>query len=142
MRKASILFRFFAFVVDILVLFFFISLLFAAIVTGYLLSSGSILIPQISLLTFIFACGSLFTFIFYFTYLTMNGGATVGKRFFQLRVLHQDGSGLNAGRAFMRTMIYPLSLTLWFVNVLFALLLDGRMIHDIVVGSWVVRVEL
>ena len=80
--------------------------------------------------------------IFYFTYLTMNGGATVGKRFFQLRVLRQDGSGLNAGRAFMRTMIYPLSLTLWFVNVLSALLLDGRMIHDIVVGSWVVRVEL
>jgi len=26
--------------------------------------------------------------------------------------------------------------------VLSALLLDGRMIHDIVVGSWVVRVEL
>ena len=142
MKKASILFRLFAFVIDILVLFFFISLLFVAIVTGYLLSSGSILIPQISLLTFIFTCGSLFTFIFYFTYLTMNGGATIGKRFFQLRVLRQDGSGLNTGRAFMRTMIYPLSLALWFVNVLSALLLDGRMIHDIVVGSWVVRVEL
>ncbi len=71
----------------------------------------------------------------------MNGGATVGKRFFQLRVLRQDGSGLNAEGAFMRA-IYPLSLTLWFVNVLSALLLDDRMIHDIVVGSWVVRVEL
>jgi uncharacterized RDD family membrane protein YckC len=72
----------------------------------------------------------------------MEGGVTVGKRFFQLRVVRPDGSGLKPFRAFVRCMFYPLSLAVWFVSLLMALFFEGRMIHDIISGSRVVEGKL
>ena len=132
------LLRLLAFAIDVLVLFFFMCLLSIAIVTGYSLSSGSFFAHQTSLLAFFFVCGSLLMFIFYFTYLTMDGGATIGKRFFQLKVLRQDGSNLSVYRAFLRSVFYPLSLAFWFISLIIALLFNGRMIHDIIAGTQVV----
>lgn len=141
MRNASIFFRLLAFVIDILVLFFFMCLLFIATIAGYSLSPQSFSAPQASLLVFFFVCGSFLASIFYFTYLTMEGGVTVGKRFFQLKVVRQGGSGLSSFRAFVRSMLYPLSLTFWFISLLMALFFEGRMIHDIISGSRVVAEE-
>jgi uncharacterized RDD family membrane protein YckC len=142
MRKASIFLRLLAFVVDVLVFSFFICLLFIAIIGGYLLSTESFFPTQTFLLTFFFVCGSFLTFIFYFTYLTMDGGVTVGKRMFKLKVVRPDGSGLTAFRAFIRSIFYLLSLSFWFISLVMALFFEGRMIHDIIAGSRVVRGEI
>lgn len=139
MRTASIFLRLFAFVIDVLVLSFFMCLLFIAIVGGYLLSAESFITTQTFLLTFFFVCGSFLTFIFYFTYLTMDGGVTIGKRMFKLKVVRPDGSGLTAFRAFIRSIFYLLSLSFWFISLVMALFFEGRMIHDIIAGSRVVK---
>jgi len=141
MRNASIFFRLLAFFIDILVLLFFMCLLFIATIAGYSLSPQSFSAPQASLLVFFFVCGSFLASIFYFTYLTKEGGMTVGKRFFQLTVVRPDGSGLNTLRAFVRSIFYPLSLTFWFISLVMALFFEGRMIHDIISGSRVVAEE-
>lgn len=142
MRTASIFLRLFAFVIDVLVLSFFMCLLFMAIVGGYLLSTESFITTQTFLLTFFFVCGSFLTFIFYFTYLTMDGGVTVGKHMFKLKVVRPDGSGLTAFRAFIRSIFYLLSLSFWFICLVMALFSEGRMIHDIIAGSRVVKGEI
>jgi len=142
MTNASIFRRLLAFGMDILILIFFVCLLLIATIAGYSLSAQPFSAAQTSLLAFFFVCGSLFTFIFYFTYLTMEGNDTVGKRFFQIKVVRPDGTGLNAFRAFIRCILYPLSLSFWLVSLLMALFFEGRMIHDIVSGSRVVKAEL
>lgn len=142
MRTASIFFRLLAFVIDVLVLSFFMCLLFIAIIGGYLLSAEPFITTQTSLLIFFFVCGSFLTFIFYFTYLTMDGGVTVGKRMFKLKVVRPDGSGLTAFRAFIRSIFYLLSLSFWFISLVMALFYEGRMIHDIIAGSRVVKGEI
>lgn len=142
MRTASIFFRLLAFVIDILVLSCCMCLLLIATIAGYSLSSQSFSAPPTSLLALFFVCGSFLAFIFYFTYLTMEGNETIGKRFFQIKVVRPDGSGLNACRAFIRSMLYPLSLSFWFISLLMALFFEGRMIHDIISGSRVVKGEL
>ena len=71
----------------------------------------------------------------------MNGGATVGKRF-QLKSSASRRFWTERRKGAHANHDLPVIAYSWFVNVLSALLLDGRMIHDIVVGSWVVRVEL
>jgi len=142
MRKASIFLRLLAFVIDVLVLSFFMFLLFIAIVGGYLLSTESFIHTQTFLLTFFFVCGSFLTFIFYFTYLTMDGSVTVGKHMFKLQVVRPNGSGLTAFTAFIRSIFYLLSLLFWIISLVTALFFEGRMIHDIIAGSWVVKREI
>jgi uncharacterized RDD family membrane protein YckC len=142
MRKASIFVRLLAFSIDILLLAFFMCLVFIATIAGYALSPGSFSAPQASLLVLLFVCGSFLAFIFYFTYLTMEGGATVGKSIFQLKVVRPDGKGLNFFRAFVRSISYLLSLSFWLISLLIALFFEGRMIHDIIAGSRVVEEEL
>lgn len=141
MRNSSIFSRLLAFVIDILLLMLFVCLLLIAIIAGYSLSGTPFSAAQTSLLVFFFVCGSFFTFIFYFTYLTMEGNETVGKRFFQIKVVRPDGTGLSAGRAFIRCIFYPVSLSFWFVSLLIALFSDGCMIHDIISGSRVIKAE-
>jgi len=141
MRTASIFLRLLAFAIDVLVISFFMCLLFIAIVGGYLLSTESFIVTQTFLLTFFFVCGSFLTFIFYFTYLTMDGGVTIGKRMFKLKVVRPDGSELTAFRAFIRSIFYLLSLSFWFISLVMALFFEGRMVHDIIAGSRVVKGE-
>ena len=142
MRKASIFVRLLAFSIDILLLAFFMCLVFIATITGYALSPGSFSLSQISWLLLLSVSGSALLCIFYFTYLTMEGGATVGKNIFQLKVVRPDGKGLNFCRAFIRSISYPLSLSFWLISLLIALFFEGRMIHDIIAGSRVVEEEL
>jgi len=142
MRKASLFVRFLAFSIDILILACLTGLILIATIAGYTLSPGSSPVPQFSSLLLIFVSGSSFVFIFYFTYLTMNGGGTIGKSIFHLKVVRQDGSYLNFFRAFARCIIYLPSLSFWLLNLLVALVFEGRTIHDIIAGSWVIEEEL
>jgi uncharacterized RDD family membrane protein YckC len=142
MRKASIFIRLLAFLIDILLLSFLMCLVFIATMAGYALSHGSFSISQISGLLLFSVSGSVLLCIFYFTYLTMEGGATVGKSIFQLKVVRPDGKGLNFCRAFVRSISYPLSISFWVISLLIALFFEGRMIHDIMAGSRVVEEEL
>jgi uncharacterized RDD family membrane protein YckC len=142
MRNASIFIRLLAFSIDILLLAFFMCLLLIATIAGYALSPGSFSAPQASLLVLLFVCGAFLVFVFYFTYLSMEGGATLGKCFFQLKVVRPDGTGLSFCRAFIRSISYLLSLSFWLISLLVALFFEGRMIHDIIAGSRVVEEEL
>ena len=142
MRKASLFVRFLAFSIDILILACLTGLILIATIAGYTLSPGSSPVPQFSSLLLIFVSGSSFVFIFYFTYLTMNGGGTIGKSIFHLKVVRQDGSYLNFFRAFARCITYLPSLSFWLLNLLVALVFEGRTIHDIIAGSWVIEEEL
>jgi uncharacterized RDD family membrane protein YckC len=142
MRKASIFVRFLAFSIDILLLVCLTGLIFIATIAGYALSPGSFSTPQYSSLALLFVSGSFFVFIFYFTYLTMESGATVGKSIFHLRVVRPDGTDLNFFRSFARCISYLLSFSFWFICLVVALFFEGRMIHDIIAGSRVVEEEL
>jgi uncharacterized RDD family membrane protein YckC len=142
MRKASLFVRFLAFSIDILILACLTGLILIATIAGYALSPGSSPVPQFSSLLLIFVSGSSFVFIFYFTYLTMNGGGTIGKSIFHLKVVRQDGSYLNFFRAFARCVAYLPSLSFWLLNLLAALVFEGRTIHDIIAGSRVIEEEL
>jgi uncharacterized RDD family membrane protein YckC len=141
MRKASIFVRLLAFFIDFLLLAFFMCLVFFATIAGYALSPGPFSVPQVSLLVLLIVCGSFLAFTFYFTYLTMGGGATVGKSIFQLKVVRPDGKSLNFFRAFVRSSSYLLSFSFWLISLLIALFFEGRMLHDIIAGSWVVQEE-
>jgi uncharacterized RDD family membrane protein YckC len=142
MRKASLFVRFLAFSIDILVLACLTGLILIATIAGYVLSPGSSPVPQFSSLLLIFVSGSSFVFIFYFTYLTMNGAGTIGKSIFHLKVVRQDGSYLNFFRAFARCIAYLPSLSFWLLSLLVALVFEGRAIHDIIAGSRVIEEEL
>jgi uncharacterized RDD family membrane protein YckC len=139
MRNVSIFVRLLAFSIDILVITFFMCFVFVATITGFGLSPGSISAPQVGLLVLYVVCGSCSAFIFHFTYLSMDGGSTVGKRVFQLKVVRPDGTGLSAYRAFIRSISYFLSLSFWLISFLIALFFEGRMIHDVIAGSRVVE---
>lgn len=141
MRNGSIFFRLIAFVLDMLLVAFFAGLMMFAMITGYSLSRGSFQSFGSFPLVILFLCASLGVFLFYFTYLTIDGSSTVGKRFFYLKVVGADGTGLGAPRAFLRSLFYPLSVIFWFISILTALFLRGRMIHDIIAGSRVVEEE-
>lgn len=142
MRKASFFTRLLAFSIDILLLTCMTGLIFIATIAGYALSPGSFSVPQSSSLVLLFVCGTSFVFVFYFTYLTMGGGSTVGKNMFNLKVVRLDGTGLNFFRAFARCISYPLSFSFWLISLLMALFFKGRMIHDFIAGSQVVEEEL
>lgn len=142
MKKASIFVRFLAFSIDILLLTCLTGFMFIATIAGYALSPASFSAPQFSVLILLFLCGSTSVFIFYFTYLTMDGGATVGKSIFHIKVVRPDGTGLHFFRAFIRSISYPLSLSFWLLSLLIALFFEGRTIHDIISGSRVVEEEL
>lgn len=142
MRKASLFVRFLAFAIDILVLACIACLMLVATIAGYSLSPGSSPVPPFSSLLLIFVSSSSFVFIFYFTYLSMNGGGTIGKSIFHLKVVRPDGSYLNFFRAFARCIAYLPSLSFWLPSLLIALVFEGRAIHDLIAGSQVIEEEL
>lgn len=75
-----------------------------------------------------------------FVFLAAARGQTVGKWATGIRIVRLDGSELSFGQAFVRHFLgYPLSLLS--LNFLLAgFNPDGRPLHDIIVGTIVVRV--
>jgi uncharacterized RDD family membrane protein YckC len=141
MRGASIFIRLLAFSIDVMVITCLASLISIAVIAGYALSPGSLSAPPLPSLSLILICGSTFIVVFYFTYLTMNGSATVGKSIFRLKVVRPDGSHLNFIRAFIRCIAYLPSLSFWLITLLVALFFRGRSIHDVIAGSQVIEEE-
>ena len=141
MRRASIFIRLLAFSIDVIVLACFVSLVCGAAFAGYALSPGFLLVTPFPSLGLILMFGSFFVVVFYFTYLTMDGGVTVGKSMFRLKVVGLDGSHLSFFRAFTRCIAYLLSLFFWIITLLVALFFRGRSIHDLIAGSQVVEEE-
>jgi uncharacterized RDD family membrane protein YckC len=142
MRKASVFARLLAFFIDMVLLALLTGLVCTATFTGYALSPGSFSAPPFPSLLLIVVCGSSSVFIFYFTYLTMNGSATVGKSIFHLKVVRLDGLPLNFFRALVRCLSYPLSFSFWLISLLVALFFKGRSIHDVIAGSQVIEEEI
>ena len=75
-----------------------------------------------------------------FVFLAAARGQTVGKWATGIRIVRLDGTDLSFGQAFLRHFVgYPLSLLS--LNFLLAgFNPDGRPLHDIIVGTVVVRV--
>ncbi|OPY75614.1 MAG: RDD family protein [Syntrophorhabdus sp. PtaU1.Bin153] len=141
MRKASALMRLLAFFIDCILLSCLGVVILAAAVAGYMVSGGPSGLSQALKLTLVVFLSSILLFLFYFTYLTSGEEKTVGKRIVGLRVVKQDGSPLGFGLAFVRCLMYAISLVFWPVSLLTALFCDGRMAHDIMTGTRVIKEE-
>lgn len=141
MRKAGVFVRFLAFVIDAILLSFVACMILAATVAGYVTSQESSSASRLTDLSLIFLLSSLCATLFYFTYLTMEGGATVGKKIFGLKVVGKDGENTTFLRALVRTMACLLSAVLWFISLIGVLFFDGGALHDMIVGTRVVKEE-
>ena len=72
--------------------------------------------------------------IFYSAYPLAQAGRTVGMAVVGLRVVHADGSDIDAGHAFLRVLIFwPCLILFGWVPVLFRR--DRRALHDLGAGS-------
>lgn len=141
MRKASILVRLLAFFLDCILLSCLGIVILVAAFAGHIASGAPLGLSQIFTLMLIVFFSSTALFLFYFTYLTMGQEGTLGKRLFGLRVVRQDGSPLCFRQALARCLTYIVSLTFWPISLLTALFCDGRMVHDIMAGTKVIKEE-
>jgi uncharacterized RDD family membrane protein YckC len=139
MKKASLFVRFFAFLIDILLLSLSTMLILLAIASGSRISQGPSSLLDVSLNALIFVSATSFLFLFYFTYLTEGGGETLGKSVFHIKVVRSDGGDVSCSRALARTITCLLSAPLWFVSIILAIFLRGRMLHDLIAGTQVVE---
>ncbi len=80
-------------------------------------------------------------FILYFTFFTYWGGQTPGKMLMSMRVVPRDFGEMSLTRAFIRTLCYFLSSLFLGVGFLIAAVnRDKRALHDLLTGTYVVRV--
>jgi uncharacterized RDD family membrane protein YckC len=139
MKRASIFVRFLALSIDIFILFLFYIVVFISALAGYV--SGVEVLSFSNLFGFfpVFFYSSSFISLFYFTYLNMNGGMTVGKRAFGIKVVRRDGTELGFLRAFLRSVSYVFSASIWCMGFIMAFFLKGRALHDIIADTVVVE---
>jgi uncharacterized RDD family membrane protein YckC len=141
MRKASIPVRLLAFSIDCVLLSCLGVVILAAAVAGHAVSEGPSGLTQTLRLMVVVFLSSILLFLFYFTYLTAGEGKTVGKRIVGLKAVKRDGSPLGFGLAFLRCLMYIISIAFWPVSLLTALFCDGRTVHDIMTGTRVIKEE-
>ncbi len=145
MKKAPLLLRSVAFMLDLGFLFFVCLLLFLSGLAGYVSGAG----PSRSFPGFllklreflpVFFFFSSFLFLFYFTYLNAHGESTIGKGLFRIKVVRRkDGEPISLGRSFLRAVFYCISAFPFFAGFFLAFLLNGRSLHDMLAGTMVVR---
>lgn len=143
MRKASIFSRLAAIIIDLLIVILLSAMIFAAAAIGYRMGSGRLtFLDLFSILFFSFVLSSLVC-LFYFTYLTMDEGKTIGKSLVGIKVVTMIGAGSGLGfyRALVRALAYSLSALLFLPAFIMAAFFKGRTIHDILAGTRVVRVN-
>jgi uncharacterized RDD family membrane protein YckC len=143
MKRASFFVRGLAFWIDMMIVIFLGGAVLLAATAGYLMGVERYSLPGMARLTLTFVVAGSFVYFFYFTYLNMHGGATVGKRIMGIRVIHRGGMGvgmeLGFMRAFLRSLFYVLSAWFFGLGFLMALFLDGRTLHDILTDTQVVE---
>lgn len=146
MDKAGFFTRFFAWVIDnVMVLMFsmLIGLVFGVIlgITGGWDSSLANLITTTMTLLLVFLL-SVFQFIYFGFYWSKNS-QSLGMMLMGIKVLRRDGSALSFLRAGLRgTLGYYLSSLIFGLGYLWALLdKDGQTWHDKIFDTWVVRLR-
>lgn len=138
MKRASAFLRAIAFLIDLLVLAM-AGLLFRSFnFLGYAVGSGGSDGGSSSLpLGFL----SILVGIFYFTFLTMDGAQTIGKRCMDIHVTRIGGEGAGFLRSLWRTCCYLLSALPFFFGFVLAFAIRGRSLHDFLAGTIVVEEE-
>ncbi len=144
MRKAPLVARYLAFLIDIAFLVFVVALFVVAGLAGYLAGVGRSAVSGLSeaALSFvlILVCFKAFLCLFYFTYLNAHGEGTLGKSLFGLKVVRRrDGENIGFARSFARSVCYVLSAYPLCTGFFLAFLLKGRALHDILTGTEVVK---
>ncbi|HKT21679.1 MAG TPA: RDD family protein, partial [Nitrososphaerales archaeon] len=103
--------RFFAFVIDAIIVYVILAVLTALIAIPALLTGG------VALFSIVFGGVSVLwglIFVFYFTLMESTSGASIGKRIFKLKAVGRSGSNPTIAEAFIRNIskIYWLLLLL------------------------------
>ena len=143
MNRASVFVRFVALLIDLLIVMFFSCMLFVAALAGYRTGSGQLTFLGLSGILLLCPVFSLLVFLFYFTYLTMEQGMTIGKSILGIRVVRwnrEDVRGLGFFRSLVRAAAYVLSASVCFMGFFAAIFLKGVTLHDIIAGTQVVTV--
>jgi len=143
MNKASFFARFVALLIDVVIVAFFSAMIFVAALLGYRAGAGHLSFLGLSAILLLLPLSCLGVFLFYFTYLTMERGATVGKSALGIRVVArrdflEEETGPGFGRSLARTSAYFLSGSICFLGFLMTLFLDGLTLHDLIAGTRVV----
>jgi uncharacterized RDD family membrane protein YckC len=148
MKRASLFARFLAIVIDLSFLLSVSLLLFASGLIGALMGVGagkasfSDLLSTLRIFVFVFFFFEIFLFLFYFTYLTAWDENTFGKYIFGIRVVRRrDNAPLGLTRSLVRALVYWLSALPLFLGFCMALVSGGRALHDVIVGTAVIKEE-
>jgi uncharacterized RDD family membrane protein YckC len=143
MNRASVSARFVALLIDIVIVTFFSGMIFVAALAGYRAGSGQLTFLSLSGIILLCPLFSLLVFLFYFTFLTMEQGMTIGKSALGIRVVvRHDFADEEAGPGFFRSLVrtaaYFLSASICFLGFFMAFFLKGITLHDIIAGTSVV----
>ncbi|MGI9554103.1 MAG: RDD family protein [Thermodesulfobacteriota bacterium] len=136
---ASLTRRFFAFLVDIIliVLVSFVTLIFGLFAAGYdpvkgMMNLSFIILPVYIILTLLATT--------YLLFLHAYSGKTVGKLIFGIRVVREDGSGINLSDSFVRWIGYFISALPLFYGYFSAIFdLNYQTWHDKISKSYVIK---
>jgi len=148
MKRASLLARFLAILVDLSFLLSVSVLLFASGLIGAVMGIGagrtsfSDLLSTLRAFVPVFFFFEIFLFLFYFTYLTACGETTFGKYIFRLRVVRRrDNAPVGVMRSLVRALAYWLSALPLLLGFWMALVSGGRALHDVIAGTTVIKEE-
>lgn len=136
---ASLTRRFFAFFIDISLIFLiaFVTLIFGLFAASYDPVKGIIKLSYIVLPVYVILSLLAST---YLLFLHAYSGKTVGKLIFGIRVVKEDGSGINLTDSFVRWIGYYLSAIPMFYGYISALFdINCRTWHDKLSKSYVIR---
>ncbi|MDR2017425.1 MAG: RDD family protein [Syntrophobacterales bacterium] len=142
MRRASIFARFVAFLIDLSIIAFFSGMTAVAALAGYSAGSGGLTFLSFSAVLLFCLVFSSLLFLFYFTFLTMGPGMTIGKNMLSIRVIRSELGGAAKGLGFFRSLVravgYVLSASVCFFGFFMAVVFRGITFHDLVAGTEVV----
>jgi len=145
MKQASYLTRFLALTIDISIVSVFCAIAFFSAFAAYVGATGSFSMRVLVLATEIAALPVVVIYLFYFTYLNMRGGVTVGKRIFGIKVIRRNGMGvgmeLGFFRAFVRSLAFLVSASLFGIGIIMSFFFRGSTLHDMIAGTQVVEEE-
>lgn len=145
MKRASIPARFLAILIDMLILIFCSALVSAAAIIGFRTGAGRLTFFDLFSILFLSLVLSSLISLFYFTYLTMEGGMTIGKRVAGIRVVTLAGEDSSQAPGFLRSLVrflaYGLSASVCFLGFVAAFFFKGRGLHDFIAGTQVVTVD-
>lgn len=128
-----------SFIIDFSVINGFILVVFLVFSFAHSLISSEVYLRSIFYL--VFPVNFLVAFV-YVAWFNSNGRQSIGKRFFQLRVVNEKSEPISLRRSLARTLvliIYPF--TFFAGYILLALKKNNQAFHDLVSGAYVVKLQ-